>query len=129
MGQSPQAPAPGGGGGGGLEPNIAALLGYLLFIPAILWLVLEPYKNDRFVKFHALQTIALWVVIVGLSIVLSIVSMVVAMIPGVNLLLLVIWPVFWLAILVFWILLMVKAYNKEMYKLPVVGNVVEKMAG
>jgi len=127
--QTPQPPRPAQTSGGGLEPNVAALLGYLLFIPAILWLVLEPYKNDRFIKFHALQTIAYWVVIVGLSIALSVVSMIIAFIPGVNLLLLVIWPVFWLAMLVVWILLMVKAYNKQMYKLPVVGDFVEKMAG
>jgi len=132
MGQSPQTPQPpppAQPSGGGLEPNVAALLGYLLFIPAILWLVLEPYKNDRFVRFHALQTIALWVVIVGLSIALSIVSGVIMFIPGVNLLLLVIWPLFGLAIFVVWILLMVKAYSKQMYKLPIVGAIVEKMAG
>jgi len=127
MGQSPQAPT--SGGGGGLEPNIAALLGYLLFIPAILWLVLEPYKNDRFIRFHAIQTLALWVAIVALSIALTILSVVMAFIPGVGLLAIVIWPLFSLAIFVVWILLMFKAYNREMYKLPIIGNFAEKQAG
>ncbi len=125
MGQTPQtAPS-----GGGLEPNIAAFLGYLVIILAVVWLVLEPYKNDRFVRFHAFQALACWVAVVVLSIGLTILSIIIAFIPGVNLLAIVIWPVFSLAIFVVWILLMVKAYQKEMWKLPLIGDFAAKMAG
>src|SRR5271165_4059299 len=42
----------------GLTPNVAAALAYLLgFITGIIFLVLDPYKNDRFVRFHAMQSI------------------------------------------------------------------------
>ncbi len=128
MGQTPQAPQA-SSPSGGLEPNIAALLGYLLFIPAILWLVLEPYKNDRFVRFHAFQTLGLWVASVVLSVGLTIFSIIIAFIPVVNILAIIIWPVFSLAMFVVWILLMVKAYQKEMWKLPLIGDFAMKQAG
>lgn len=131
MGQTPQAPKPSppAGSSGGLEPNIAALLGYLLLVPAILWLVLDPYKNDRFIRFHAFQALGLGAICIGLSIVLTIASIVIAFIPVINLLLPVVWLLLWLAILIFWILVMVKAYNREMYKLPVIGDFAMKAAG
>lgn len=124
MGQSPHTPA----SSGGLEPNVAALLGYLFWPLAIVWLVLDPYKQDRFVRFHAFQSLALMVTIVALSIALMILSVIFGVI-GMGGLAALLWPVLWLAILVVWILLMVKAYQKEMWKLPVVGPFCEKQAG
>lgn len=131
MGQTPQTPQPPppASSSGGLEPNIAALLGYLILVPAILWLVLDPYKNDRFIRFHAFQALALCVVCIGLSIVLTIATIVIAFIPVINLLLPIVWLLLWLAILILWILVMVKAYNREMYKLPIIGDFAMKLAG
>lgn len=127
MGQSPQAPA---SGGGGLEPNIAALLGYLIWILAIVWLVVEPYKNDRFIRFHAFQAIGMVVAVMALMIASGILSIILAFIPYVGpILALLLWPVVWLAIFGLWIFLMYKAYSKEMWKLPVIGNFAEKQAG
>ena len=75
----PQGPPPGYGGGPGpqypppppppsagqgLTSNAAAAISYITFIPAVLFLVLEPYNRDRFVRFHAWQSIALWIVAV-----------------------------------------------------------------
>ena len=130
MGQSPQAPASGGGGGGGLEPNIAAVLGYFFWILAIVWLVVEPYKNDRFVRFHAFQTIGLVVAAIALSIGATILTAVLMFIPYVGPIIgLLLWPVVGLGIFILWIFLMYKAYNKEMWKIPIIGNFAEKQAG
>ena len=127
MGQSPQAPA---SGGGGLEPNIAAVLGYFFWILAIVWLVVEPYKNDRFVRFHAFQTIGLVVAAIALSIGATVLTAVLMFIPYVGPIIgLLLWPVVGLGIFILWIFLMYKAYNKEMWKLPIIGNFAEKQAG
>jgi len=130
MGQSPQAPASGGGGGGGLEPNIAAVLGYFFWILAIVWLVIEPYKSDRFVRFHAFQTIGLVVAAIALSIGATVLSVVLMFIPYVGPIIgLLLWPLVGLGIFGLWIFLMYKAYNKEMWKIPLIGNFAEKQAG
>lgn len=126
MGQSPQAPS---SSSGGLEPNIAAFLGYLIGILAVVWLVMEPYNKNRFIRFHAFQAIGFFVATVVLSIALTILSFIIGMVPGLNLILVVLWPLLWLAIFIVWLLLMVKAYKNEMWKLPVIGPFAEKWAG
>lgn len=126
MGQSPQAPS---SSSGGLEPNIAALLGYLIGILAVVWLVIEPYNKNRFIRFHAFQAIGFFVATVVLSIALTILSFIIGMVPGLNLILVVLWPLLWLAIFIVWLLLMFKAYKNEMWKLPVIGPFAEKWAG
>src|SRR5277367_4314131 len=47
---------------GGLSENAAAAISYITIIPAILFLVLEPYNRMRLVKFHSIQNLALHVV-------------------------------------------------------------------
>ncbi len=122
MGSTPQP----SGSSGGLAPNIAALLGYLIGILAIVWLVIEPYKNDRFIRFHAFQALGFFVATIVLSIVATILSVVLMLIhPILSLVVFVIY----LAIFAAWVFLMYKAYSNEMWKLPVVGNLAEKMAG
>lgn len=121
MGQTPQTPQPPPAqpSGGGLEPNIAALLAYLLWIPAILWLVLEPFNKDRFIRFHSFQALFLGLAWIAISFVL-------AVIPILGWIILFFLP---LVILVVAIVCAVKAYNKQWFKLPVIGEIAEKQAG
>ena len=115
MGGSPQASP---SSGGGMEPNLAGALAYL-FIVAIIWLVMEPYNKDRFIRFHSFQSLFLglgWFVI---SIVLSV-------IPILGWILLLFLPLVALGVA---ILCAYKAYNKEMFKLPFLGDLAEKQAG
>ena len=103
---------------GGLDVNVAAALSYFLII-AIVWLVLEPYNKNRFIRFHAIQAIGLAVVSMGLSIVLT-------MIPVLG------WIVlFFLPFVIFAaaVLCAVKAFRNEWFKLPVIGDFAEKQAG
>ena len=114
--------------GGGLESNVAALLSYLFFVIAIVFLVVDPYRKDRFVRFHAFQSlffVAAWVVLwVGLSIV----TMVLFFIPGIHVLMIALYPLVSLAGLALWILLMVQAFQNKKFKLPVLGDLAEKQA-
>lgn len=105
----------------GLEPNLAALLGYALWwITGLVMILLE--KKNGFVRFHAMQSIvtfgAATVVLVALSI-LSRLHYVGVLFDVLY------WLVLVLAV-VLWIVLMVKAYQGERYKLPVAGDLAEK---
>ena len=96
----------------GISDNMAAALSYVTFVPAVIFLVLAPYKNSAFVRFHSIQCLALAGVQLCGTIVLAI-------IPGIGRLLM--FP-FWLAIMIGWIICIVKASRGEWFKLPVIGN-------
>jgi uncharacterized membrane protein len=102
---------------GGLDPNVAAALTYLLgWITGIAFLLLEP--ANRFVRFHALQSV---LVFGTLSLAWIIVM---STIPILGLVIgLVIIP--WLSV-VLWLLLMYKAYRGERFKLPIAGEIADQ---
>jgi uncharacterized membrane protein len=109
----------------GLADNVAGMLAYVTIIPAIIFLVIEPYSRNRFVRFHAWQCIffnvAWWIVWIGLRIVIHI--------PFLGFLTLFIWPLVWLGGFIVWIILVIKANQGQMYKLPVIGDLAQQQAG
>ena len=127
------APAPSAGGSttsGGLTDNVAGMLAYVTIIPAIIFLVMEPYNKSRFVRFHAFQNIFLHIAAFVLWIVLFIVSAVLAFIPILgHLVAFVLWMVLVVGLLIVWIVLLLKANQGQMFKLPVIGDMAEKQAG
>ncbi len=104
------------------DSNLYGALAYLLgiFSGVVIYLM---KKEDPYVKFHAMQSILFGVATIVVSIVLGIL----AWIPGVNILLLIVVPLFWLVIVVLWLALMWKAFNGQKWKLPVLGDQAEKM--
>src|SRR5882672_587094 len=70
------APAAAPAAGGGMADNVAGMLCYITIIPAIIFLVMEPYNKNRFVRFHAFQMIFLCVAWIALWIVLGIIGMI-----------------------------------------------------
>jgi len=99
----------------GVDENIEGLLCYVLgFITGILFLVLE--KDNKFVRFHAMQSIATFLII-------FVISMVIGFIPVIGWLLS---PLIGLVALILWLLLMFKAYKGEKYKLPIAGDFAEQ---
>ena len=112
----PQMPPP---SAGGLSENSAGAIAYLTFIPAIIFLVLEPYNRSRFVRFHAIQSIAFSVVAFAIHLVLMFIPIIGWLIS----------LVLSLVFLVFWILCIMKAAKGEWYKLPVIGDFALSQAG
>src|SRR5205085_9536160 len=53
------APAPVASQGSGLSDTVASGLAYITIIPAILFLIIEPYNRNKTIKFHALQCLGL----------------------------------------------------------------------
>jgi uncharacterized membrane protein len=109
---------------GGLTDNVAGMLAYVTIIPAIIFLVMEPYNKNRFIRFHAFQSIFFFVLLVVLGTALSILGF----IPFLGLITIPLHFVLWLGGFVVWIILLLKANQGEMYKLPVIGDMAEKQA-
>jgi uncharacterized membrane protein len=108
---------------GGMTDNVASALCYVLgFITGILFLVLEPYKNIRIVRFHAFQSIFVSVGIIILHFVIGAIS---AMMFWMAMMLSMLLS---LASLLLWLFLMWKAYQNEKVVLPIVGPMAEQQA-
>jgi uncharacterized membrane protein len=109
---------------GGMTDNVAGMLAYVTIIPAIVFLVIEPYNKNRFIRFHAWQCIFFniaWIVLwIGLRIV--------AHIPLLGWLTILIWPLVGLAGFIVWLILLLKANQGQMFKLPVIGDMADKQA-
>jgi uncharacterized membrane protein len=96
----------------GLDANLGAMLAYAGFFlfSGLLFLAIE--KKDRFVRFHALQSVLV-------AITLAVLYAFLGVVPLLHLLT----PVVWMGSVVLWLLLMLKAYRGERYKLPLVGEI------
>lgn len=113
----------------GMSSNVAGALAYLLgLITGIIFLVMDPYKNDRFVRFHAFQSIFCSVFMIIFSIVWGIIAGMMIFSIGLFGIFSLISTLIHLAFFVLWLFLMFKAYNKEMFKIPVIGDLAEKQA-
>jgi uncharacterized membrane protein len=128
-------PASTGKSSTGLDENIAALLAYVFgWVSGLVFYLIE--KDSKLVRFHAMQSILFCVVVAVFGIALWIVSflflLVAAMLPDVmgtlfGLLATLLWLVFSIAILIGWILCVVRAYQGQFFKLPLIGNMAEKI--
>ncbi|MGO9864322.1 MAG: DUF4870 domain-containing protein [Terriglobales bacterium] len=109
----------------GLTDNVAGALAYVTIIPAIVFLVLEPFNKKRFVRFHSFQCLflaAAWIV-------LNIVLMILSHLPIIGWLVAILSMLVGLALLVLVVFLILKAYQGQMFKLPVIGDIAEQQAG
>lgn len=113
----------------GLQDNVLAAIGYIIPIIAIIAFYTEQENN--FVRFHSLQSIFLSLIVVLLFSLFSGVSCFLSFLPNVGGMLSCICAIFLipiaLGILGIMIFLAVKAYNREHYKLPLIGDQVERI--
>jgi uncharacterized membrane protein len=101
----------------GLEPNVAGLLCYLLtWVTGIIFYIIE--KQNEFIRFHAVQSILVFVPYMVIVIILSI-------IPFIGWILAVLLGI---AAFILWLVLMYNAYQGKKLKLPIVGDIAEKYA-
>lgn len=115
----------------GLTSNMAGALAYFTFIPAIIFLVVEPYKNDRFIRFHSFQSIFYNVAAIAISIAWAILTLILGLLSmGVlGALLGLVHLLIMLAFFCGWLLLTYKAYQNELYQFPIIGPLAAKQAG
>jgi uncharacterized membrane protein len=122
----------------GLDYNIAGLLAYLPIccinvITSIIWLVSEP-KENKVLRFHALQSLLLC----GVGVVLGVVFWILAVVfaigssaseaaasAGFGLLSLVQFAIGGI-LLILDIIAMIKAYQGQIWKIPVIGDIADK---
>jgi len=133
---SSQPPAQAGKSSTGLDENIAALLSYVFgWVSGLIFFLIE--KDSRLVRFHAMQSLLfnILVAVVGIAlwIVLFVVFMIAAQVSGtlatlLSLVSILVWGVFLLGILAGFILCLVKAFQGQYFKLPVIGNFAEKFS-
>jgi uncharacterized membrane protein len=113
-----------------LEENVAGMLAYFTILPAILFLLIEPYNRNTFVRFHSFQCIFLTIALMVISGVLKVISVILLLVPMLGWLIVVtMWPLWGLAVLVLWLLVVIKAFQHEIYKLPVIGDIAQRQAG
>jgi uncharacterized membrane protein len=131
-----QNPPPAGKSSTGLDENIAALLSYVFgWISGLIFFLIE--KDSRFVRFHAMQSILLNAIVVVLAVVVVVVVTILTLILGQISAVLagIVWIISWLlylagglVALVLFILCLIKAFQNQMYKLPIIGNYAEKFS-
>ena len=120
----------------GLDENVAALLSYIAgWVSGLVFFLIE--KDSRLVRFHAMQSIllnavaivlgiGLWIVWAFGTIIFASISDVLGSLVGLVLGLLVF--VFWIAMLIALVMCLIKAFQKQYFKLPVIGNFAEKFS-
>lgn len=101
-----------------LDEDVEGLLCYIVgWITGIVFLVLE--RENKFVRFHALQSVLTFLP-------LSVLAWILGWLPFVG------WALaalVWILTVILWLILMFKAYRGEKYKLPIVGEIAEKGIG
>lgn len=112
----------------GLDPKLAGLLCYILgIITGLIFFLIE--KSNDVVRFHAAQSIVfggaaivLWIVLMILGFILTSISWTLGSVFSLlNL-------VVGLGLFIVWVVLLIKGYSGEKWKLPVLGDMAERMA-
>ena len=107
-----------------MTDNVAGMLAYITIFPAIIFLVVAPYNRNRFVRFHSWQNIFFSIAWCILWMALSIF----VHIPFFGWLSILISPLILLGGFIIWIVLLIKANQGQMFKLPMIGDMAEKQA-
>jgi uncharacterized membrane protein len=127
------APAAASSGTEGIAENVAGLLCYVFgWLSGLIFLLID---KRPFVRFHGAQAIALnisfivvWIVFWILTLVLGFITTLIFHFP-IGFLMAFLLPVIVIGFFVAFIFCMIKAYQHQKFKLPIIGNMVEKMVG
>ena len=120
----------------GLDENVAALLSYVFgWISGLIFFLIE--KDSRLVRFHGMQSLLYNISVVVVAFVIWIVwfilFFVMAQISSMlstlfSLIGTLLWIVFFIAVVIGWIFCVIKAYQGQYFKLPIIGNFAEKFS-
>lgn len=106
-----------------LSDRTAGGLAYITAIPAVYFLLAHPYNKRPFIRFHAWQAIYLLIACVVISIVLGLVT---NHVPFLGFLQFDHFPLVSLVMVVVWIVVLMKAFNGERYRLPIIGHLADR---
>lgn len=121
---APSGGAPSGGGASSGEAaaenqNVMGALAYLV-IPAVIFLVVEPYSKNKFIRFHSLQAVIYFVAGMAVQIAAGIIFSIIGFLS------VFISPLLSLALFILWIYAVVQAFQGKEYRLPVIGDLAAK---
>jgi uncharacterized membrane protein len=105
-----------------LAQRATAAIAYFTFVPAAVILFLPAFRNNRFIRFHAWQSVLLW----GVFFVLTLVALFVSNVAAAMVFLL-FGILISLAMLFLWIVLTLKAWQGERFELPLFGDLAARM--
>ncbi len=110
------------------KDNLIAALAYFTFIPAVIFVLVAPFKKNRFIRFHSWQSILLTIAAILLAILMRALYSILALIPVAGFLLA------WLTtgVLLFgfgilWLVLLIKALQGDAFHLPVIGKLADSI--
>lgn len=96
----------------GIEENFEAVLCYLFFwVSGLIFYFVED--KNKFIRFHAMQSILVFLPLMIFAMIFSFFLVWIG------------W-LFWGLVFVIWLVLMIKAYQNQKFKLPIVGDIAEK---
>jgi uncharacterized membrane protein len=133
---SPASPVPATKSSTGLDENVASLLAYVFgLVSGLIFFLIE--KDSRLVRFHGMQSTLLagvfWVGEIALWVLSAVIVLIISQVSG--LLGTLVWAllsllgfVLGVGALIGWVMCMIKAYQGQYFKLPVLGNFAEKFS-
>lgn len=114
---------------GGLAPNVAGMLAYFTIIPAIIFLVIEPYNRDRYIRFHAFQSLFFHIAWIAAWIGMMVLGTSLGLVPVMGLIIhILIDLALFIGGFILWLILVIKAYGNQKFHLPVIGKMAEAQA-
>jgi len=103
-----------------LEENVASMLCYIgTWVTGLIFLLME--KKNKTVKFHAWQSLLTFIGVFVIYFVLNVIGWFLWFMWWIS-------ALFGLLVFVLWLILVIKAYQGEKFKLPVIGDIAEKQA-
>ncbi|MBV9182380.1 MAG: hypothetical protein JO356_13805 [Acidobacteria bacterium] len=113
-----------------LQAAVLGALAYLTFLPALLFLIIPPLRRHSFVRFHSWQSIFFAVLSLLLIVVVRLLFALLSLLPGIGFLLA--WlcvGVVSIAVVIVWLVLVLKAALGRVYQLPWIGAQAARLAG
>jgi len=109
----------------GLSDYAAGGIAYITIIPAIVFLIIEPFKKSSFVRFQAWQSIFFFVAWAIVNILIGVVQ---HLVPSAIFMTLTVMQLVGLAIFVIWLFVFIGAFSGKRIKLPIIGDLAEAQA-
>jgi uncharacterized membrane protein len=110
----------------GISDNAAGAIAYFTFFPAIVFLLVAPYKESPYVRFHAWQSVLLDIAAFLVEILFGAIALLTLFLGSLALIYtLRVLSLLWL---VLWLTCVIQAMNGKRFRIPILGNIAEKLS-